>query len=335
MELIRFKFLFTAILLITGCKSKSPSDKNFSGDSVSQTSSAAIYPAESDSGPNNLSSRQNPIPFPYDLQQPSEKYKMPKALTEISAIDVYKKSKLVCVQDQDGEVFIYDIKKSEVKRPIPFGKKGDYEGIANVNDTIYVLSSNGNLHQILYFDSPEQTTREFHTPLNKENNTEGLCFDSANYRLMIACKNDPGNNLKGVRAVYAFDLRTMKLNEQPVFKIQLDVLKSFLMKTNQQKLLSEELKDLFDPEKGDVTFQPSEIAVHPLTGDFYIISTVGKLMVVLDRNGEIKSIESLSSDIFKQPEGICFKRDGTMFISDEGRSGHGNILEFKYHPDAK
>lgn len=274
-------------------------------------------------------------PFLYDLLHPAEKYKMPQALTEISAIDVYKKSKLVCVQDQDGKVFIYDIKKNEVKRPVPFGKKGDYEGIANVNDTIYVLSSNGNLHQILSFDSPEQNTREFNTPLNKENDTEGLCFDSVNHRLLIACKDDPGNNLKGVRAVYAFDLRTMKLVEQPVFQVKLDVLKSFLLRTNKQKFLSEEFKDLFDSEKGDVTFQPSEIAVHPLTNDFYMISTVGKLMVVLDRKGDIKFIKSLSSDIFKQPEGLCFKRDGTMFISDEGRSGHGNILEFKYQPDAK
>jgi len=331
MELKRFKFLFTAILLITACKSNSDSNKNPSADSGSQ-SSAAIYPAETDSTSGQGSPQQGQTPFPYDLLHPSEKYKMPKELTEISAIDVYKKSKLVCVQDQDGKVFIYDIKKNEVKRPIPFGKKGDYEGLANVNDTIYVLSSNGNLHQILFFDSPEQTTKEFPTSLNKENNTEGLCFDSANHRLLIACKNDPGNNLKGVRAVYAFDLRTMKLSEQPVFQIKLDVLKSYLMKTNKQKLLSEELKDLFDPEKGDVTFQPSEIAIHPLSGDMYIISTVGKLMVVLDRSGNIKSIEALSSDIFKQPEGICFKRDGTMFISDEGRSGHGNILEFKYQP---
>ena len=58
-------------------------------------------------------------------------------------------------------------------------------------------------------------------------------------------------------------------------------------------------------------------------------------MVVLDRDGKIKFIQELDSKIFKQPEGICFRRDGTMFISDEGRSGHGNILEFKYQPDAK
>jgi uncharacterized protein YjiK len=273
--------------------------------------------------------------FAYDLSHPTEKYKMPGSLTEISGINVYRKSKLVCVQDESGKVFIYDLKKGDVKQAILFGKKGDYEAIANVNDTIYVLSSNGNLHQIIAFDSPEQHTVVFNTSLNKGNNTEGLCYDSLSRRLLIACKNDPGQNLKGVRAVYAFDLRTMQLVEKPVFTIQLEALKKFLVDNDKEKLITDEIRDLFDPEKGDVTFQPSEIAIHPLTNDFYMISTVGKLLVVLDHSGQIKFIKALDASLFKQPEGLCFHRDGTMFISDEGRKGNGNILEFKYHPNAQ
>lgn len=260
---------------------------------------------------------------------------MPKELREISAIDIYKKSKLICVEDEDGTIFIFDEKKGEVKHPIHFAKKGDYEGIANVHDTIYVLASNGKLYQILYLDSPEQNTTEISTPLDKDNDTEGLCFDSLNHRLLIACKKKPGSGLKGARAVYAFDLRTMTFNKSPVFVIKLDELKSFLAQYDKEKLLNEEIRNLFDPEKGDLTFQPSEIGIHPVTGDVYVISTVGKLMVVLDKEGQLKFIESLDPNLFKQPEGICFKRDGTMFISDEGRSGHGNILEFKYQPNAQ
>lgn len=335
MELIRFKFLFTIIVLMAGCKGKSPSDKIPSADSVTSSAAAPIYPEETDSTATENSSTQTKTHFPYDMKHPGEKYKMPKELKEISAIDIYKKSKLVCVEDEDGTVFVYDEKKADVKHPITFGKKGDYEGIANVHDTIYVLSSNGKLHQILYFDSPEQYTKVISTPLDKDNDTEGLCFDSLNHRLLIACKKKPGSGLKGSRAVYAFDLRTMTFNSQPVFVIKLDELKSFLLQYDKEKLLSEEIRNLFDPEKGDLTFQPSEIAIHPVTNDIYVISTVGKLMVVLDRDGKIKFIESLGSDIFKQPEGLCFKRDGTMFISDEGKSGHGNIVEFKYEPNAK
>ncbi len=322
---MRTLLLAVLYLFAQGCSSKS-STKDYAKDSVSS------------SIPESRAATVNTVAqpdFPYTLMQPTEKYKMPQALTEISAISMYRKSKLICAQDEEGKLFIYDMKKQEVKNPVNFGKKGDYEGIANVHDTIYVLSSNGKLHQILYFDSPEQHTNILSTPLDKENNTEGLCFDSLNHRLLIACKNKPGNGIKGARAVYAFDLGTMMFIQQPVFTVRLEELKRFLMASEKQKLLADELKNLFDPEDGDATFQPSEIAIHPFTNDVYLISTVGKLLVVLNRDGKIKMIESLSSDIFKQPEGLCFKSDGTLFISDEGKSGHGNILEFKYQGDAK
>jgi len=94
--------------------------------------------------------------------------------------------------------------------------------------------------------------------------------------------------------------------------------------------MGEEIKSFFDPKKGDVTFQPSEIAIHPITDEIYMISTVGKLMVVMNRAGIILHIQSLSEEIFKQPEGLCFFPNGDMYISDEGRAGSANILLFKY-----
>jgi uncharacterized protein YjiK len=257
---------------------------------------------------------------------------MPEKLVEISAISFYKKSQLICVQDEAGKVFIYDLKKTEVKDGINFGKKGDYEGIAEVNDTIYVLSSNGKLHQITHFDLPDQKTKEIQTQLDGKNDTEGLCYDEKHHRLLIACKQNPGNNLKGVRAVYAFDLMSMSLSKNPVYTVSLDELKRYLFEHEKEKFAGQEIKNIFEG-KGDVTFQPSEIATHPITHDVYLISTVGKLMVVLNEDGKIKFIKSLGESEFKQPEGLCFAKNGTMYISDEGRSGNGNILQFKYQPN--
>jgi hypothetical protein len=268
--------------------------------------------------------------FPYNLDHPSEKFKLPDELTEISGIDRYQKSKLVCVNDEKGKVYIYDVKKDELKQGVDFGKKGDYEGITNVNDTIYVLSSNGNLRQITGFDSKDQQVNSIKTPLNEHNDTEGLCYDPKYRRLLIACKKDPGGEMKGVRAVYAFDLGRMQLNPHPVYVIRLETLKNFLLENDKQKLVVQDVQSFFDPDKGDLTFQPSEVAIHPVTDEIYLISTVGKLMVVLNRKGEILNIRSLNPEIFKQPEGLCFTADGDMYISDEGRSGKGNILYFQY-----
>lgn len=273
--------------------------------------------------------------FPYDLSLPSEKFKLPDELTEISGIDVYKKSKLVCVQDEKGNIYEYDLKKGEVKHSVDFAKKGDYEGVANVNDTIYVLESNGDLFRITDFNNDLQHTDEYKTELDKDNDTEGLCYDRKNQRLLIACKKKAGGNIQNARAIYAFDLKRKKLNPKPAYLISLDEVKAYISKADPAKFVGEEIRDLSDPKKGDVAFQPSELAIHPLTGDIYVIATVGKILLVLNPSGKIICIKELDAEMFKQPEGITFMEDGTMYISDEGRGGHGNILKFNYLPNAK
>jgi uncharacterized protein YjiK len=311
--------IFLLTILIS-CGSKPPETEGQPGDSSSSAESLRQSGASASSD------------FPYRLLQPAENLKLPDELAEISGIDVYRKGKLVCVNDEKGKVYIYDVKKDELKQGIDFGKKGDYEGIVNVNDTIYVLSSNGNLSRITGFETPEQKTLEFKTSLNEQNDTEGLCFDKKHRRLLIACKKDPGNGLKGVRAIYAVDLKSMELVPQPVYLIRLEALKNFLLANDKQKLIIQDVQSFFDPGKGDLTFQPSEVAIHPLTDEIYLISSVGNLLVVMSRGGEILQVRSLDPGLFKQPEGLCFAENGDMFISDEGRSGKGNILVFTYAP---
>jgi len=323
---MRSTILFLPLLILMACSGKSSTHKKHSGED----SATVATPHQSDSGAVVVSN--SGFHFPYDLKSPETKWKMPKDLTEISAIATYKKSKLVCVQDEAGEIFIYDLKKGEAKKGVDFGKKGDYEGVANINDTVYVLSSNGTLHCVSSFDKKDQKTNDFKTFLNKSNDTEGLCYDSLNNRLLIACKGDPGSSYVGYRAVYGFNLKSKQLETTPVYLVKLEELKAILLKMDKSKFLGEEWQNIFG-DKGDVTFQPSEIAIHPITHDVYMISTVGKLLVILDKSGKLISVQSLPSDELKQPEGLCFFEDGTMFISDEGRSGHGNIFQFKYKPE--
>lgn len=309
-----------SLVLLFSCAGKTNSTDN----------SQPVAPPESDSV-----SVVKVLVFPYNLLSPDEKFTLPDALKEISGIDVYRKSKLVCVQDEKGKVYVYDVKKGELKEGFDFGSKGDYEGVANVNDTIWVLSSNGNLQRIIDFTTPNQKTDEFKTPLNEENDTEGLCYDKKNNRLLIACKAKAGTSLKGVRAIYGFDLKTNAITAAPAYTIKVEDIRSFLAQHDKEKFVTNELRSLLDSGNGDVTFQPSDVHIHPVTDDLYIISSVGNLLLVLSRNNTIKYITKLDPDIFKQPEGITFMDDGTMFISDEGRDGKGNILKFSYKPNVR
>ncbi len=81
----------------------------------------------------------------YDLGNP-EKFFMPESLLEISGITFYKgkKDTIYAIQDEQGRVFRlpWDVKKQYNTK---FGKQGDYEDLAIINEQVLVLKSNGTL----------------------------------------------------------------------------------------------------------------------------------------------------------------------------------------------
>src|SRR5690606_11819055 len=98
---------------------------------------------------------------------------------------------VACIQDENGILFLYDIVNHEIKEQFTFGPDGDYEGIARVDQTIYVLRSDGMLFEIRDFNSEAPEVDSISTGIEAKNN-EGLCYDEANHRLLIASKGKIG-----------------------------------------------------------------------------------------------------------------------------------------------
>src|SRR5206468_10847928 len=134
-----------------------------------------------------------------------------------------------CLMKEKGKNYIYNLKKEEVKERVDFGSDHDYEVIAMVGDTFFVLHSTGTLFQITHFDTDSQQTKKYDTFLKKENNTEGLCYDSLSNSLLIACKGVSHKKGKeDVKEIYRFYLLTDKLEKKPEYKIHLDDLEQFM-----------------------------------------------------------------------------------------------------------
>lgn len=243
-----------------------------------------------------------PFKLPYQLSAPAESYKLPKELKEVSGLSYYKDDKLLCVQDEDAVAYVFDTRKKEVTENFGFGGYGDFEGIEYVNGEIYALESNGNLFR---FEPGSTQIGRTKTDLPKKTEVEGLGYDPKTKRLLIAVKKGKGSSDK---AVYSFDL----LNKA-VFK--------------DMSLNDEQLKGAgIDPE----TYEPSGIAVHPITGEWYILTSVGKRLLITSRKAKIIYSEPLDPEQFIQPEGICFAPNGDLFIASEGQKKKGYILKFSY-----
>jgi len=281
-------------------------------------------------------SGQSIISFPYDLDNPDERYELPGSLTEISGLAYYKNDRILCVQDEKANIYVYNINKKEIESIYDFGKDGDYEGIALAGQTAYVIRSDGKIFEVENFDSENKKVKEHKTPLSANNDTEGLTYDSFSNSLYIACKGSPSvekdNHYEGTKAIYQFSLEKMKLDKEPAFQIDLNRLDSYMNDDLLKEFSLRIAKKLQLIESG-TNFQPSGLAIHPIHDRIYLLSNIGKMLIILNRQGKVTDLQKLNMKIFRQPEGICFSPTGDLFIASEGDGGKGYILKFKLHAD--
>lgn len=272
--------------------------------------------------------------FSYDLNKPDKLWHLPDGLAEISGLSFIDKDRLACNQDEKGNIYIFNIKKGELENKIKFNGSGDYEAIEVVGEDVWIIKSNGYLYRVKdYKKNKSYKEHKYKTSFDERNNIEGLGYDPVKHRVLIACKGYPfiGNKHKKrtdkFKAVYEFDLKNNKLNKKPVFLISLDSVR-YYKSYNTITRLGVEISSSFDSSEGDASFKPSGIAVHPVTGNIYVLASVGKSLIVLNPQGEILALIRLKKEIHKQPEGICFSPEGTLYISNEDKGGRGSIMVF-------
>ena len=241
------------------------------------------------------------INLPYNFEAPSEKYDLPDKLKEISGLSYYKKNQLICVNDEEGKIFIYDINEKKIIDKIPFGKDGDYEGVEVVGDEVFVLKSNGKLKG---FKIGVAFEREIDCSEPEVIEYEGLGYDPKSKYLLLVAK-ERTEEVDDKKMVYAYDF-----DRKVLFK--------------HIAIPQEQVTD----NANGKDFRPSGIAVHPKTGQIFILASSGKKLLILSEKGQKEALISLNPKIYRQPEGICFSPDGELFISSEGKKGDGYILRF-------
>lgn len=240
-------------------------------------------------------------PQNYNMQAPDATWELPSALKEISGMNLFNDSVMLCQEDENGKLYLYNLSSKEIEKTIPFSNPQDYEDLAIVGADVYLVQSNGNIVQVTnYLQTP--VLKKYKTLLSRKNDTEGLCYDRISNSLLIACKDDQSisETSKQPKAIYTFKMGEKELSATP--------------------LIVFEEKD----------FKPSAIAVHPVTGNVFVLSASKRKLVEVNRQGVVLQRYELKADLFKQPEGLTFSANADLYISNEGGGGKGNILLFKY-----
>jgi hypothetical protein len=260
----------------------------------------------------------------YNLTKPNQSYILPDTLREISGLTAIDSATFACVQDENGILFIYDLKENAIKKQYRFNIDGDYEGITRVGKVIYVLRSDGTLFEISDYTSPDFKLTSYATGIPATNN-EGLCYDEKNNRLLIGCKGKLGKGpeFKDKRAIFGFDLETKLLNADPAIDINLDDIIQFASK-NKIKLREKKNGAPF------VKLMTSAICIHPKTGKLFLLSGIEHLFFVFDTQGKLEYMENLNPHVFNKAEGITFLDNGDMLITNEGQNKKPTLKRFNY-----
>jgi len=233
-------------------------------------------------------------------------------LREVSGIAWdHIKNEFAVICDERGRVYFLDKESKAIMKDADFAEKGDYEDIAYVNSTPYILRSDG----IITKCNIDSAGKYSGTELGKLDIPKGVDFESMYYdpgrkALILLCKNCGIDDKKKVSA-FAYYLDSTGFDTNPVYQIDVDAV---------HKLAPKESSRL----------EPSAAAIHPVQQKLYIISAGSKELVITDLNGKVEGVFVLSAELFPQAEGICFKQSGEMYISNEGGTGKASLLRFNY-----
>lgn len=250
----------------------------------------------------------------YAFLNPDSTYELPDLLREVSGIHVAK-NRVYCVQDELGAVFCYDLHRQSIASTLRFTDIGDFEDVTYLDNRFFVLRSDGTVFSC--GDNEPGLVTQTIVPVNSLN-VEGICHHNGYF--YIACKDVPADNDElPERMIYRSPTANLARVES-YLRVNVEMIREFVTQHY--------------PELGldSLTFNPSAIAFHPLTGQLYVLSASERAIAIFE-GMQLQSVVLLPPETYYKPEGISFWPNGDMIISNEGdKKGYirGNLCLLKY-----
>lgn len=240
----------------------------------------------------------------YDLKvETATHWKLPGRLYEISGLAMTLDNRLMAHNDEKAVIYEIDYQNgvivkafqlADIKNP----ENDDFEGIAIVNDQVYLVTSSGRIYESSRGAEGESVLYNIYaTGVGRDYEIEGLAYDATQQVLLLMCKDARRADLKEQLVIYHWSIDEKQLVEDAHIVIP----------------VTEFTRHIEGKE-----FQPSGIERHPVSGNYFVIAARQGAIAEVTPWGQVVAARQFPAQWHRQPEGITFTADGTLIIADEG-----------------
>ena len=232
--------------------------------------------------------------------------KLPKDLREVSGLAAIQDDQLLAVADEQALVYKIDMTAGTISKFLSFGKpiaKGDFEGIAVLNEAVYLITSQG----VLWRQAIDGSTSQYQvvsTDAGERCEVEGLAAWHEKDSLLLLCKTVYRNNQKDTLVVLRWSEKAPQAPTEP--------------------LIEKHYADL-----GIKKLHPSGLTFSTDRQHLFIVAARQKAFLEVTLNGEVRRHGRLPKGAgHRQTEGVAITRNNKLYLADEGGKGKGTLTEY-------
>jgi uncharacterized protein YjiK len=273
--------------------------------------------------------QHQPSRVPYDLHRPLVRLELPAELREVSALTDVDDSTVAMVQDEEAALYFLSLASGRVLRKVPFAGPGDMEGLTRKGTDYFALRSDGQIYH-LHEAGGAYALRDTIRLRLANTDIEGLALDDRTGRVLVAPKDHAkGKEGRDKRQLYAWDPSDASGRVDVV--LQLSVQRLITQARAQGMHVPMRTTDK-GRQVPALKLRFSSVAVHPVTGHYYLLSAVDRVLLVVEREGRLVALEQLDERLLPKAEGITFLPGGDLVIASEGEERPAMLVGFGYAP---
>lgn len=258
----------------------------------------------------------------FDLAaEPAARWTMPRRLRELSGLATTGDGRLFAHDDERALIYEIDPARGTLVKtfalvsagdPVAPGApgaparplRGDFEGLAVAAGRVYLVTSDGIVHESAEGRDGEQVTaRALDTGLGARCEIEGLGFEPAGGGiLLLACKAARRGTPADAVTVFCWSLASRALlTSSPALHVPLA-----------------EIARAGGPPNA---FAASGIDRDPRTGNYVLVAARQRALAEITPAGRLVAALRLPARRHPQAEGLAFLPDGSLLLGDEGEKG--------------